>query len=201
MGPGSRAGRAGIVGFGNVGRLIARRLRAFDMRVVAFDPGIVKAAGLAGTGVEPVAFDELLQFADNHILLAAPLLASTRHLFDAAALARMKPGAFLVNVGRGSVVDEAAVADALRSGRLAGYAADVFEIEDLSLPERPAAIAPGLLEDTARTVLTPHLDSAVDEVRRTIERAAALNIVDVLEGHPPRNAVNRPQAPADHRQP
>jgi phosphonate dehydrogenase len=112
-------------------------------------------------------------------------------LLDAALLARMKPGAFLVNVGRGSVVDESAVAAALSGGALAGYAADVFEFEDLSRQDRPAAIPPALLQETSRTLFTPHLGSAVDEVRLRIEQAAAANIIDVLAGRPPRNAINR----------
>jgi len=101
----------------------------------------------------------------------------------------MKPGAQFVNVGRGSVVDEVAVAEARASGRLAGYAADVFEMEDLSRADRPREIPALLLAQRERTVFTPHLGSAVTEVRKEIERAAALNIVDVLQGRRPRNAV------------
>jgi phosphonate dehydrogenase len=93
-------------------------------------------------------------------------------LIDAAALARLRPGAFLVNVGRGSVVDEQAVLAALRAGRLGGYAADVFAMEDWALPGHPAQIPPGLLSHP-RTLFTPHLGSAVDSVRRDMSLAAA----------------------------
>src|SRR6185436_12998586 len=105
---------------------------------------------------------------------------------DAAGLAKLRPGAYVVNVGRGSVVDENAVAAALASGGLAGYAADVFEFEDLSRPDRPREIPPSLLAFPDRTVFTPHLGSAVDDVRREIAMSAARSIVDVLEGRPPR---------------
>ncbi len=181
---------AGVVGFGSVGRLIARRLLAFELRVLVCDPDPVDTGVFERSGAERVDLHGLLGCSD-YVILAAPLLPSTLHLFDAALLARMKAGAVLVNIGRGSVVDENAVAGALRSGALAGYAADVFELEDLSRPERPAAIPPALLQEHSRTLFTPHLGSAVDEVRLRIEQAAAANIIDVLAGRPPRNAINR----------
>lgn len=180
---------AGVVGFGSVGRLIARRLLAFDLRVLVCDPALVATGDPGGSGVEQADLHGVLGSSD-YVILAAPLLPSTLHLFDAGLLARMKAGAVLVNVGRGSVVDESAVGAALHSGALAGYAADVFEFEDLSLPDRPAAIPPSLLQDRSSTLFTPHLGSAVDEVRLRIEQAAAANIIDVLEGRPPRNAIN-----------
>jgi phosphonate dehydrogenase len=175
----------GIVGFGAIGRAVARRLEAFGAAVLYSDPG----AGGAG-GARPVALEELLATSD-HVVLAAPLAPDTFHLIGAGALERMRRGAYLVNVGRGSVVDEEAVAAALDSGRLAGYAADVFEMEDLSRPDRPWRISPGLLARRDRTVFTPHLGSAVGSVRLAVERAAAANVLDVLDGRPPRDAVNR----------
>ena len=105
---------------------------------------------------------------------------------------QMKRGALMVNVGRGSVVDEGAVATALGRGRLGGYAADVFEKEDWARPDRPAGIAPSLIADGARTVFTPHLGSAVARVRWEMEFMAALDVVAVLQGRPPPNAFNRP---------
>jgi phosphonate dehydrogenase len=173
--------RVGILGFGHLGRAVARRLVGFEVEVRHHDPDV--------RGGVPL--DELLDWSD-HLVLAAPLTPGTLHLIDAKALARMRRGACLVNVGRGSVVDEEAVARAIEEGRLAGYAADVFEMEDLSRADRPGAIAPGLLAERERTVLTPHLGSAVDEARKDIALAAARNILDVLEGRPPRDAVNRP---------
>jgi phosphonate dehydrogenase len=112
----------------------------------------------------------------------------SRHLIDRSAIAAMKPGARLVNVGRGSTVDEGAVADALEDGRLAGYAADVFEMEDWGLPDRPRRVDPRLLAHPA-TVFTPHLGSAVDEVRLAIALRAADNVIDVLTGVPARDRL------------
>lgn len=103
----------------------------------------------------------------------------------------MSAGAVLVNVGRGSTVDEQAVAAALGSGRLAGYGADVSAMEDRSREEAPAAIPPALLEHP-RSVFTPHLGSAVAEVRRTIELGAAEDILQALDGNRPDGAINAP---------
>jgi len=110
-------------------------------------------------------------------------------LIDGAALARMRPGAFLVNVGRGSVVDEQAVLAALQTGRLGGYAADVFAMEDWARPGHPAQIPPGLLSHP-RTLFTPHLGSAVDSVRRDMSLAAARQVEQALRGQRPDHAVN-----------
>lgn len=171
----------GVVGFGRLGQAIAKRLAAFDADVRVADPA-------ASGDPRAMPLDEMLAVSD-HVVLAAPLTASTHHALGSAGLSRMKPGATLVNVGRGSVVDEEAVAAALESGRLAGYAADVFEFEDLSLPDRPRAIPPALLAFPDRTVFTPHLGSAVDEVRRAISMQAASSILDLLAGRPPRGEV------------
>ncbi len=98
----------------------------------------------------------------------------------------------MVNSGRGSVVDEAAVADPLTAGTLGGYAADVFEMEDWALPDRPRTVDPRLLAHP-RTLFTPHLGSAVARVRHAIEMRAAENIIDVLEGKAPRDRINAPR--------
>ncbi|MDT8421971.1 MAG: NAD(P)-dependent oxidoreductase [Desulfuromonadales bacterium] len=101
----------------------------------------------------------------------------TRHLLDADALAKMLPGAILVNIGRGSVVDEQAVAGALNDSRLAGYAADVFAFEDKAIARRPETIPAELLAQRDRTLFTPHLGSAVDSARRGIALVAARDIL------------------------
>ncbi len=183
---------AGILGFGAVGRAIAQRLQGFGCRLLWADlrqPGSDVAAG-----ARRVAFGELLRECD-FLFAAVPLTPDTLHLIDAAALARMKPGALLINAGRGSVVDEVAVAAALADGPLGGYAADVFEMEDWARADRPRMIPPALLAEEARTVFTPHLGSAVDRVRRDIAMTAARDIIAVLEGARPANAVD---APAKH---
>ena len=126
----------------------------------------------------------------DFVLLAAPYHPGSHHLIDRAALARMPPGAYLVNPARGSLVDEEAVAAALAAGRLAGYAADTFELEEWARPDRPATIAAGLIADRAHTVLTPHLGSAVARVRLAIEHAAADNLLRWHDGAPLVGCVN-----------
>jgi phosphonate dehydrogenase len=125
-----------------------------------------------------------------------PLTAQTLHLVNAEVLGKVKKGAYLVNVGRGSVVDESAVAEALDRGQLAGYAADVFEMEDCACADHPAGIHPGLLAYADRTLLTPHLGSAVAEARLEIELAAARSILQALRGEKPTDAINEIQSSA-----
>lgn len=182
-GTGLDGSTAVILGMGAVGSAIARRLSAFGCRIVGVDP-----SGAVISGVHRAELDEALPAA-HFVFLALPLTAETRHLVDANLLARCRPGALLVNVGRGSVVDEAAIADALEAGRLGGYAADVFACEDWALAGRPAEVD-RRLRSHPRTLFTPHLGSAVDRVRRAIALRAAENIADVFAGHPPRDAIN-----------
>lgn len=172
----------GIIGLGAVGAAIAARLHGFGCRLLGHDP-----QAPAPPGVEASDLDGLLARADL-VILAAPLTPASRHMIDAAAIAAMKPGARLVNIGRGSTVDERAVADALETGRLSGYAADVFELEDWALADRPRSIDPRLLAHPA-TVFTPHLGSAVDAVRLAIAMRAAENVIDVLSGAQARDAL------------
>ena len=136
-GAGLDGATAGIVGMGQVGRAVAARLRGFGTRIVYCDPRPVPPSALAGAEMTRLDWFSLREVSDV-VVLALPLTADTRHLLGAEALATMRPGAFLVNVGRGSVVDEDAVAGALASGQLAGYAADVLAMEDWVHP------APGL---------------------------------------------------------
>lgn len=191
-GTGLAGATVGIVGMGAVGRAIARRLVGFEPRIVYFDPRPLPADDARALGAARVTWDELLSESDV-IMLAVPLGADTFHMIDARALARVKSGARLVNAGRGSVVDEQAVAAALASGRLGGYAADVFEMEDWARPDRPETIPPALIADRVRTAFTPHIGAAVASVRLQIETAAACDIIDALEGRAPRHAVNRPR--------
>ncbi|MBY0338765.1 MAG: hydroxyacid dehydrogenase [Acetobacteraceae bacterium] len=169
----------GILGFGAVGRAIARRLQGFGCEIIWHDPA---AEGSTG-------FHDLLARSDL-LICAAPLTPATRHMVGRDALAFLRPGALLVNVGRGSVVDEAAVLAALEMGLLGGYAADVFEFEDWALADRPREVAPAL-RTHPRTLWTPHLGSAVVAVRRAIAERAADNILDALAGRRPRDAINR----------
>ena len=144
----------------------------------------------ARLGLRCASLDGVLTTSD-FVMLALPLTGSTKHFIDRVMLSRIKPGAFLINPARGSLVDEEAVADALADGRLAGYAADVFEMEDWARPDHPPAIAPRLLATERRTVLTPHLGSAVDDARRAIALAAAHDLVAVFDGRLLEGAVNQ----------
>ena len=176
-----------IVGMGQVGRAVAQRLSGFGCRMLGVDPSAETPPGMI-----KVTLHRALDMAD-YVIVCAPLTATSRHLIGADALARMKPGALLINIGRGSVVDERAVAVALETGTLGGYAADVFEMEDWALTDRPKAIEERL-RTHPRTLFTPHLGSAVTRVRQAIEMRAVDNIADVLEGRPPRDAINAPGA-------
>ncbi|MDW8443288.1 MAG: NAD(P)-dependent oxidoreductase [Acetobacteraceae bacterium] len=167
----------GILGLGRVGRAIAERLAPFGCRLVGHDP-----AAAPPPGVTALSFAQLLAEADA-LILALPLTGSTRGLIGRDALTHTKPGALLVNVARGSLVDEEAVAEALEAGRLGGYAADVFAFEDWALPDRPRAIPERLLRHPA-TVFTPHLGSAVVSVRRAIEREAVEALAAHFAGRP-----------------
>ena len=181
-GAGLRGSTVGIAGYGKVGRALERMLGGFECRVLHHD-----SADPAGTPL-----DDLLAQSD-FVLPLLPLTPATLHLFNAANLARMKRGAFLINVARGSVVDEEAVADALESGHLSGYAADTFEMEDWARADRPRRISRRLLEQADRTLFTPHLGSAVAQVRLEIEHAAATSILQALHGERPDGAINEPR--------
>lgn len=188
-GAGLAGARVGIVGMGALGQAIARRLAAFEPATIAYhDPRPLPATAAAGLGVVRAALDEVLAGSDLTVL-ATPLTASTVGLVSAARLAAVPPGACLVNVGRGSVVDEEAVADALHDGRLGGYAADVWAVEDRSVPGRPGHVSERLLAHP-RTLVTPHLGSAVDGVRQVMSLRSVAQVRQVLvDGVPPDGAV------------
>lgn len=183
----------GIIGMGAVGRAIAKRLAGFDMRLVYCDQRPLDADLERAWGTRRVTLEELLASSD-FVVPMLPMTPETQHLIHAGTLARMKRGSFLINACRGSVVDELAVAEALAGGHLAGYAADVFEMEEWQRVDRPAGIPQALLNNTGQTLFTPHLGSAVKEVRLEIEREAARNILQALAGQRPSGAINDPAA-------
>jgi phosphonate dehydrogenase len=190
------AGRiVGIAGIGQLGRAFAERLVGFRADVRYADPRPLEPDAEARLGLTRVALDDLVR-ASDYLVLTLPLTPQTQHVIDAARIATMRAGATIVNLARGSLVDEAAIADALASGHLGGYAADVFAFEDWARADRPRAIPATLLDERARTLFTPHLGSAVTDVRRAIERAAASAVLDVLQGATPAGAVNAPMRTA-----
>jgi phosphonate dehydrogenase len=176
---------AAVVGLGLVGQAITQRLVGFGCKsLLSVDP----QTSIPGIASCTLAY--ALQHAD-YVFVAVPLTTESLNLIDQVQLAKCKRGQLLINVGRGSVVNEQAVAQALESGRLAGYAADVFACEDWALSDRPHEIEPRLLAHSA-TVFTPHLGSAVRSVRLAIEQRAADNIIAVLTGSAPPDALNVP---------
>jgi phosphonate dehydrogenase len=182
----------GIVGMGRLGHAFARMLAGFRVRIIYYDPVQLSPVQEAFLGMERAAWDDVLSQSDIIVLLV-PLTEQTLHLINPQTLSKMKKGAYLVNVGRGSVVDEGAVAKALELGHLAGYAADVFEMEDLALAGHPQGVHPALLAHADRSLFTPHLGSAVAEIRLEIELAAARGILQGLKGERPQGAINEIQ--------
>jgi phosphonate dehydrogenase len=190
-GTGLAGSTVGIIGMGAVGRAITRRLAAFDVRILYSDPVPLPRDREVQWNAEAVSLDELLTRSD-YVVPMVPMKPDTLHLIDSDRLALMKDGAILVNACRGSVVDEFAVAEALTAGKLAAYAADVFELEEWARDDRPRQIPRALL-DHPRTFFTPHLGSAVDGVRREIALQAARNILQALAGERPQGAFNDPR--------
>ena len=164
----------GLVGFGGIARDVALRARTCGMRVMAYDPFLpADAPDWEKLGVEPVTLETLLAEADA-VSLHVPLTPDTRQLFDAGRLARMKPGAVLINTARGGIVEEAALADALRSGRLAGAMVDVFEKEPLP--------ADSPLADVPNCLLTPHLAGVTRESNVRVSAVVARKVAECLRG-------------------
>jgi D-3-phosphoglycerate dehydrogenase / 2-oxoglutarate reductase len=171
----------GIVGLGNIGREVARKASALGLHILGYDPYLPseKAATL---GVELTNLEFLLRHAD-YISLHCPLTEETRHLIGSAQLAWMKPTAYLINMARGPVVDQPALAQALTSGTIQGAALDVLE------QEPPAANDPLLKLDNV--LLTPHVASWSGDAIIQLRRETARNVVMALKGQQPRSIVNR----------
>ncbi len=180
----------GIVGMGKLGKALAKRLVGFDMTLLYTDPIPLTPQQEKDWQVTRISLEELLQKSD-YIVLMVPLLPNTYHLINENTLKLIKPNSFLINPCRGSVVDEKAVAVAIQSGHLGGYAADVFEMEDWAIANRPKTISKPLLTDTNRTFFTPHLGSAINNVRRDIALEAAKNLVQGLTQKIPQGAINQ----------
>ncbi|MDW3212832.1 MAG: D-glycerate dehydrogenase [Ilumatobacteraceae bacterium] len=179
LGSGLQGRRLGIVGMGAIGEAFARRATAFGMSVVYHNRRAVDAETEAALGAELVGLHELLETCDV-VSLNCPYTEATHHLIDEAALDRMRPNAYLINTARGPIVDEAALVDALRAGRIAGAGLDVFENE----PD----VHPGLI-GLDNVVLVPHLGSATVETRSAMAELAAKNVVEVLADRAPLTPV------------
>lgn len=171
----------GLAGFGTIGRMVCAMARhGFGMRVLVFSPGTPDAI-LAEAGAERAPTLAALLEAADVVSLHRPLRSDTRHMIDAAALARMKPTAFLVNTARGELVDTAALAAALREGRIAGAASDVFRVEPPG-EEEPLLSAPN-------TILAPHIAGVTEAAMRETALQCAAQVIDVLAGRRPPHLV------------
>jgi phosphonate dehydrogenase len=190
-GQGLEHSTVGILGMGAIGQAVAKRLQGFDCRTLYFDERQITSHQAVSIGVRFAPFDELLKTSD-FLVIALPLTGRTQHIINADTISNMKRGCYVINPARGSIVNEEAVADALASGKLAGYAADVFEMEDWARKDRPKAIASRLIADVEHTLLTPHVGSADRRARYLAEMEMAHSILDYLDGRTPRGAINNP---------
>jgi len=177
----------GIIGLGRTGRRTAEKLRGFGLRLL----GLARSPDAAAP-IETTSLEDLLRRCDV-VIVHLPLTAGTRHLLDRERIALMKPGAFLINVSRGAVIDTVALIEALDGGRLSGAALDVLEDE----PRVP----PGLLRPNV--VLTPHIAFSSDASLRDLRRKASEEVVRVLRGERPQEGRNHPgpRSPARHETP
>ena len=176
----------GIIGLGRIGQEVALRARAFGMTIVAHDPFISADLG-AQSGARLASLDELCAEAD-YLTLHLPVSGGTKHLLNAERLAACKPGVRIVNTARGELIDDAALAEALRSGQVAGAALDVFQQEppaDWTLPSMPNVIA------------TPHIAASTGEAQELVGVETAAAVRDYLQDGVIRNAVNFPSLPPE----
>ena len=176
----------GIVGFGRIGRELAKRAIAMDMKCVAYDPFITKERA-AQLGVEMMSVEDLFRIADV-ITVHTPLIAETKHLINAKSIATMKDGVRIINCARGGIIDEKALYDAVRSGKVAGAALDVFETE-------PPTDSPLLTLD--QVIVTPHLGASTAEAQVNVAVSVAKQCIEVLNGGSAKYVVNAPMVPPE----
>ena len=177
-----RGKELGVIGFGKIPRLVARKAHGFGLNISSYDPFVTEEVCDA-EGCRKVEFDDLIQRCD-FISIHVPLTSETRHMFNAEVFKKMKKTAYLISVGRGPVVDEVALIEALQKGEIAGAALDVTEKEPI------AADNPLLRMDNV--IITPHAAWYSEEAAAALQRGAAEQVAQVLQGRCyPRNLVNR----------
>src|SRR6267378_156015 len=172
----------GVIGLGNVGRIVAERAAGLRMKVIGYDP-FIAAENIARMGVEPGTLDDIFTKAD-FITVHVPLTSDTQGLINKAAFAKMKNGVRIINCARGGIVDEHDLADAIKAGKVAGAALDVY------IDEPPPADHPLLKLD--QVITTPHLGASTDEAQLNVAIAVAEQMVDFLAKGVVRYAVNVP---------
>ncbi len=172
----------GLVGLGRIGRRVAQICRlGLDMRVLGFDP-LVTSEQAAALGIEPASFERVLTEAD-FVSLHCPATAETYKLMNHSRIAQMKQGAYLLNLARGSLVDEEALLEALDSGRLSGAGLDVFDPEPLPVESR--------LRHHPSVIATPHMASVTREGRQRMETMAVAQLLAFFRGEQPSDVVNK----------
>jgi phosphoglycerate dehydrogenase-like enzyme len=186
VGDGLKGKTLGLLGFGGIARELSRLARPFEMRQIASTPRL-RSSETEPLGVEAVSLVTLLHESD-YLVIAAPLTPETKGLLDATRLAQMKPSASLINIARGQIVDEGALEDALRAGRLAGAALDVFAREPID-PSSPL-----LARDNV--ILSPHAAGHTSELFDGCFASALRSVLDVVAGSPPTYLVNQEIMPA-----
>lgn len=177
----------GVIGLGKIGREVAKRAQAFEMTVIGYDP-YLKPEQAESLGIRLVDLDTLYKESD-YITVHVPKTKETAGMINAEKLALMKPAVRLINCARGGIIDEAALADAAKAGRIGGAAVDVFTTEP--------APADNPLLGIPNIITTPHLGASTEEAQVNVAIDIAEQIVDVLQGRPARAAVNMPSIPAD----
>ena len=177
----------GIIGLGRIGPAVAERARSFGMSVLAYDPYFTREAAYE-LGIEMIPMEDLIERAD-FITVHTPLTEETRGLISAAAIDKMKPGVRLINCARGGLIDELALAEAIRSGKVAGAALDVFE-EEPTPPGNP-------LLALDQVITTPHLGASTTEAQLGVATMIAEQVLDYLKTGTIRGAVNMPAVSAE----
>jgi D-3-phosphoglycerate dehydrogenase / 2-oxoglutarate reductase len=177
----------GIVGLGRIGTAVAQRARAFGMNVLAYDPYFTEEAARE-LEIEMVPLDDVLRRSD-FVTVHTPLTDETRGIIDAAAMDKMKPGVRLINCARGGLIDELALIEAIRSGKVAGAALDVFEQEPTP-PDNP-------LLSCDQIITTPHLGASTTEAQMGVATMIAEQVLDYLKHGTVRGAVNMPAVSAE----
>ncbi|MCA9832659.1 MAG: phosphoglycerate dehydrogenase [Thermomicrobiales bacterium] len=178
----------GMIGIGRVGSVVAKRLKAFEMQVIAYDPYLPRQR-FADMGVEQVELEDIWTRSDI-VTFHSPSTTETHHILNAETLAKMKPGAIVINAGRGELVDEFALADALKSGHISGAGVDVFPFEPCT--ESPLFGLPNV-------VLTPHTGGSSAEALEAVGRVIGATTIAALNGEAVPNAVNLPAASLESR--
>ncbi|MDO8734191.1 MAG: phosphoglycerate dehydrogenase, partial [Elusimicrobiota bacterium] len=176
----------GIIGLGKIGVEVAKRLLAFGVKVLVYDPFVSKERAIQ-LGVESVSLDELFANSD-YITVHTPKTEQTKHLINAETIKKMKDGVRIINCARGGLIDEKALADALKSGKVKGAALDVFEKE-------PLCDSPFFEMDNV--IMTPHLGASTEEAQTNVSVEIAKQLIEFFTNGTIRNAVNFPYIPAE----